>query len=65
MIHYEAGSQRARRKTRDLYRSKALLHGRAEDGSLLISLMAPGIKPGDEITTASFTFVATAEVIVL
>jgi len=33
--------------------------------ALQIAMMAAGLKPGDEVITASFTYVATAEVIAL
>ncbi|WP_308199340.1 DegT/DnrJ/EryC1/StrS family aminotransferase [Chitinophaga sedimenti] len=33
--------------------------------ALQIAMMAAGLQPGDEVITASFTFIATAEVIAL
>ena len=43
--------------------SKYCLTTSSGTDSLLISLMALGVKKGDEVITTSFTFVSTAEVI--
>ena len=46
------------------YKSKFGVAVGSGTDALLISLMALGIKPDDEIITTCFTFVSTAEVIV-
>ncbi|MDA8660029.1 DegT/DnrJ/EryC1/StrS family aminotransferase [Luminiphilus sp.] len=52
-------------KLADYTRAKHCITVASGTEALLISLMALGIEPGDEIITTPFTFVATAEVIVL
>ncbi len=49
----------------DYTKSKHCITVASGTEALLISLMALGIKPGDEIITTPFTFVSTAEVIAL
>jgi UDP-2-acetamido-2-deoxy-ribo-hexuluronate aminotransferase len=52
-------------KLRDHTGSKHCITVASGTEALLISLMALGLKPGDEVITTPFTFVATAETIVL